>query len=97
MREMEDKFLNIIQYFCKLNGLNVKNLIDFIGKAENKYLLLLIINRYGNINDKRVNEILRVKDRTINLNLRKAEEKILISRNFRKRYFELEDEINKII
>lgn len=97
MYSIEDNFTNVIEYFCKLNGLNVESLIEFLKKKENKYLLLLIIKKYGDINDKRIKEVLRINGRGINSTLRRAEEKVLISKSFRDKYFKLEDVIKKII
>jgi len=97
MYNIEDRLSNIIEYFCKVNGLNKDSLIAFIKKRENRYLLLLILKKYGNINDERVKELLGIKDRSINNNLKRAEEKILISKNFREKYFQIDGIINKII
>lgn len=97
MYSIEDRLSNVLEYFCKVNGLNMDSLMSFIKKKENRYLLLLIVKKYGNINDERFKELLGVKDRSINSSLKRAEEKILISKNFREKYFKIDGVINKII
>lgn len=97
MYNVENKFSEILEHFCKVNGLNMENIIEFIKKKENRYLLILIVKKYGDINDEKIREVLGIKDRSLNIMLKKAEEKILINKEFRKKYFKLDEVINKII
>lgn len=76
------------------------NNIDLVCLFRNKdcrYLFLLLLNKYGCLEkDKLVNELIFSSNKSINYNLKKAEERLLINRQFREDYSKLDKTI-KII
>lgn len=71
------------------------NLLD---NKEVKYLLLLLLKQFNCLDKERLKKQLDIKNsRSIEINLRKAEEKLLINKEFRQKYFYLEEKIEKKI
>ena len=67
-------------------------------RRECKYLLLLLMRKFNCLDKGIIKEQLKLKsDRTINNNIEKAEEKLLINKEFRDDFFYLEEKIEKNI
>ena len=67
-------------------------------RRESKYLLLLLMRKFNCLDKEIIKEQLKLKsDRTINNNIAKAEEKLLMNREFRDDFFCLEERIEKKI
>lgn len=79
------KYINILNGLCKYYGIGEQGLIELLKERENKYLLLLLLKNYSCLEQESAKEILRVKSsRSVNNNLKSAQEKLLINRDFRK-------------
>ena len=88
----------IINVLLSYLGIENKNYNEILSKKENKYILLLLLERYNCLNKEDIKEILhRISDRSLKNNIEKAEEKFLINKEFRKLYLEIEDHIDKIM
>lgn len=89
------KKLNIIYRYYGIK--NNEELLDFLKKnKENKLLFLLILKNHNYINNCKVRELLaEYSKRSIENNIKKAEEKFLINIYFRRKYMELEKGIKK--
>ena len=93
MRDM--RYLRILQMICKYYDIEEKEFLDLLKGKENKYLLLLLLKNNNCFDIKTIKELFNLKtSRTVNNNLKQAEEKLLINRNFREKYFALENHIN---
>lgn len=93
MRDM--RYLRILQMICKYYDIEEKEFLDLLKGKENKYLLLLLLKNNNCFDINTIKELFNLKtSRTVNKNLKQAEEKLLINRNFREKYFALENHIN---
>ena len=93
MRDM--RYLRILQMICKYYDIEEKEFLDLLKGKENKYLLLLLLKNNNCFDINKIKELFNLKtSRTVNNNLKQAEEKLLINRNFREKYFALENHIN---
>jgi hypothetical protein len=93
MRDM--RYLRILQMICKYYDIEEKEFLDLLKAKENKYLLLLLLKNNNCFDINAIKELFNLKtSRTINNNLKQAEEKLLINRSFREKYFDLENHIN---
>ncbi|MBE6072185.1 MAG: hypothetical protein E7208_09525 [Clostridium butyricum] len=93
MRNM--RYLKILHMLCKYYDIEEKEFLDLLKSKENKYLLLLLLKNNDCFEVNAVKELFNLKtSRTINNNLRQAEEKLLINRSFREKYFDLENQMS---
>ena len=91
-----DKYLKILKLVAYYNNINDEDIIKLLKVKESKYLLLLLLKKYKCINNERMMEIFRYKSsRSINYNIKKAEEKFLVNKSFREKYFEIEESLLK--
>ena len=91
-----DKYLKILKLVAYYNNINDEDIIKLLKDKESKYLLLLLLKKYKCINNERMMEIFRYKSsRSINYNIKKAEEKFLVNKSFREKYFEIEESLLK--
>lgn len=95
---MKNNYIKIIESICNVNNINQKDIIELLRKKDNKYLLLLMLKKYGCFNREEIKNLLQIEtSRSVNYNLRKAEEKFFINRDFREKYIQIEKNIEKII
>lgn len=93
---LEDRYLKILYVLCTYYGMSTDDLIKLLEERDNKYLLLLLLKKYKCMDQEKVKEVFNVKNkRTITNNVRRAEEKLLINRDFRKKFFEMEEDLLK--
>lgn len=79
---------------CKYYGISKLDLIHLLKNKECKYLFLLLLNEYGCLEkDKLINELIFSSNKSIDYNLKKAEEKLLINKQFRENYSNLDKTI----
>jgi len=91
------KYVKILNNICNYYGVGEEEFIELLKNRDNKYVLLLILKNNNCLEVDKINEIFKVKmSKNINSSLRLAEEKLLVNRFFRERYFELENSIEKI-
>ena len=90
------RYIKILNRLCNYYGIKEDEFIDLLKSREDKYLILLILKNNKCLEVENIKEILKIKtDKSINNNLRLAEEKLLINRDFREKYFELEANIEE--
>lgn len=93
-----DKTTIIINVLTANFGADDMKVNKRLKNKENKYMLLLLLKNYKCLDKDKVKEVLEIiSDKSINYNLNKAEEKLLINKAFREMYFELEEKLNEII
>lgn len=89
------RYLRILQMICKYYDIEEKEFLELLKAKENKYLLLLLLKNNNCFDINTIKELFNLKtSRTVNNNLKQAEEKLLINKNFREKYFDLENHIN---
>jgi hypothetical protein len=92
------KYIKLLKVICSYYGIKEENFIELIKDRDNKYILLLILKNNNCLDKEKIKEILRLKNsKSINNSLKMAEEKLLVNRIFRERYFELENNIDKMM
>ncbi len=95
---MINKVEVIKMVMCNYFNINEEKLEILFKDKEKIYLILLLMKRYNCLGkDEIEKEIEKIISRKTKRNVDKAEEKILINKQFRDMYFTLEDEIDKIL
>ena len=90
------KYVKILNNIFNYYGVNEDKFIELLKNRDNKYILLLILKNNHCLEVDKIKEIFKVKtSKSISSSLRLAEEKLLINRLFREKYFELEDTLEK--
>lgn len=90
------RYIKILNSLCNYYGIKEDEFIDLLKSREDKYLVLLILKNNKCLEAEAIKEMFKIKtDKSINNNLRLAEEKLLINRDFREKYFDLEENIEK--
>lgn len=90
------KYLRILNSICNYYGISEEKFIELLKNRDNKYILLLILKNNRCLEADKIKEIFKLKTpRSINNSLRLAEEKLLVNKFFREKYFELENNIKK--
>ena len=90
------KYVKILNNICNYYGINEDEFIELLKNRDNKYILLLILKNNHCLEVDEIKEIFKLKtSKSINSSLRLAEEKLLVNRFFREKYFELENNIEK--
>lgn len=93
-----ERYLTIINTICEKNNISKEELKEILKEKEMKYMIILCLEKYDCLDEENFKDVLRIKTKkSIYNNLRKAEEKLLINHKFRKKYFELEKNIENII
>lgn len=90
------KYVSILNNICNYYGIGEEKFIELLKERDNRYILLLLLKNNNCLEPEKIKEIFKLKtSKSINNNLRLAEEKLLVNRIFREKYFELEDNIEK--
>lgn len=91
-----DKYKIIILTLCKYYGMEYEE-IDFLLKDKEKRLIfLLLIKNFKCLSGNRTFDVIKcVNEKNIKGSLKKAEEKVLINKQFREDYFEIEEKIKR--
>lgn len=93
-----DKITIVLNVLSVHLGIELKELRSNLKQKENKYIFLLLLKRFNCFENDRIKEILElISDKSLRNNINKAEEKFLINKEFRRKYCEIEEGINKII
>lgn len=88
------KYVKILNNICTYYGIDEDEFIKLLKNRDNKYILLLILKNNHCLEIDEIKEVFKVKTvKSINSSLRLAEEKLLVNRLFRQKYFELENNI----
>ena len=90
------KYIKILNNVCNYYGIDEDEFIELLKNRDNKYILLLILKNNHCLEMDEIKEIFKLKTaKSIHSSLRLAEEKLLVNRLFREKYFELENNIEK--
>ena len=91
-----EKYLKILTTICNYYGLTQSEFITLLANKETKYILLLLLKKNKCMDKEKMLEILNLKSvKSVNYNIQKAEEKLLINREFREKFFEIEEGLLK--
>lgn len=92
------KYSKILESLCIYYDLNQEEFLNKLKLKENKYLLLLILKTNNCFEGESIQEVFKLeKVKGINNSLKLAEKKLLINKEFREKYFELEENLEKMI
>jgi hypothetical protein len=95
---MQNNYIKVMEFLCEYYEVTFEEVNDILKKKEEKYLILLILKKYRCLSKERLMEVFKVKNsRSVIYSLKKAEEKFLINKEFREKYFDIENKIKKII
>lgn len=93
-----DRYHKIINYVCQYNNISNEELVDILKHKECRYMLFLLLRRYGCDDKELLKELLKIENkRKLSETYRKAEEKFFVNRAFRDKYLEMEKNAQKII
>lgn len=89
-----ESYKRVINILIQYYGLSREEFYQLFKKKENKYLLLLLLNDFKCLNEaENKDEPINFSRRSIIYNLKKAEEKLLINKDFREEYFDLQEKL----
>jgi len=92
----KDRYINILREISLYYGMDKNNFIKLLKDKENKYLLLLLTKKYKCMNEDNIMAILNYRSKkSILYNVKRAEEKLLINREFREKFFQIEESLLK--
>lgn len=90
------KYVSILNNLCNYYGISEEKFIELLKDRDNKYILLLLLKNNHCLEIGKLKEVFQLKtSKSINSNLKLAEEKLLVNKFFRDRYFELENSLIK--
>lgn len=91
------KYMDILNCICRYYGITQDKLIGLMQRKEYRYMLLLILKNNNCLDTEEIREMLQVKSiRSVSNNIKSAEKTLLINRDFRRKFFDLEDNIEKM-
>lgn len=91
-----NKYIKILSVICNNYNISEEDFLLLLKEKESKYMILLLMKKYRCINEEELTQVLRLASkRVLKYNIKKAEEKLLINRDFRERYFEIEADLLK--
>lgn len=94
----QSRYDTIIEIICNYKGINKEQLSEILRDRECKYLLFLLLEKYKCADVDNISKDLNISTKkSIRYNVKKAEEKFFINKDFREKYFELEKIAKKII
>lgn len=86
----------IIEIICSMKGIDKEELFKILEDREFKYLLFLLLKRYKCDDINKISKDFSINSRrTVNYNVKKAQEKFFINREFREVYFQVEKKIEE--
>lgn len=92
----EKQCLKVLKLLLMYYNISEVEFIEFLKKRENKYLLLLLLKENKCIDEKSLLKMLNIKSKkSISYSIKKAEEKLLVNREFRDKFFELQENLLK--
>ena len=92
----KDRYINILRGISLYYGMDENNFIQLLKDKENKFLLLLLLKKYKCMDQNNIMGILNYKNKkSILYNVKRAEEKLLINREFRDKFFQIEESLLK--
>lgn len=93
---LKDNYEKIIESICEYKGITSGELCEILRDKDCKYMLLLLMKKYG-MNFEFANKNLKeFSKRKIMYNYKKAQKKFLINKDFREMYFRIDDEVKNI-
>lgn len=93
-----NKYLRIIKTLINYYNISEEQLEIMLKNKEYRYMLLLLLKDNNCMNIEKLKKLLNLRSRVSILNnLNKAEEKLLLNKEFRECYFELDSILKKVI
>ena len=93
-----DKVTIVMSVLASYLEVDMSEMSKELRKRENRYIFLLLLKNYKCLQKDRAKEALEIiSDKSYKSNMDKAQEKFLVNKEFRERYFEIQEGLNKII
>ena len=93
-----DKVTIVMNVLAAYLEVDMSDMSRELRKRENKYIFILLLQNYKCLQKDKVKDVLRIiSDKSYKNNIDKAQEKFLINKEFREKYFEIQEGLNKII
>jgi len=87
-----DKYEKVISVLCDIKGLRREELIKLLKDRECKYLMFLLLKKYGCVDLGKLKIDFSIQSKkSINSTCKKAEELFLINKQFRELYFRMQE------
>jgi hypothetical protein len=94
----DDKYIKILETICTIKGISREQLFQILKDRESRYLLFLLLKKYKCTDIEVLSRDFSIESKkSISYNLKKAEEKFFINKEFRDMYFEAEGIVGKAI
>ncbi|MDT8715607.1 ribose-5-phosphate isomerase [Clostridium sp. 19966] len=94
----EERYELILEVICSYKGIKKEEINKILKDRECKYFLFLLLNQYRCFDCEKVKQDFNYKsNQAIKNNIKKAEEKFFINREFREKFFEVQKIAKKII
>lgn len=95
---VKENYEIIINVICELKGIKRKEMLVVLKDREYRYLLFLLLDKHQCSDTKALSkELMEMNNRKIKYNIKKGQERFLINKNFREKYFLIENRIKKLI
>jgi len=92
-----ENYEKIIEIICSMKGINRGELFKILEDKEFKYLFFLLLKKYKCDDMNKINEDFSIDSRrVVNYNVKKAQEKFFINKEFREAYFQAEKRIEEL-
>ncbi|MHC1681631.1 MAG: hypothetical protein AB6733_01525 [Clostridiaceae bacterium] len=86
-----ERYNQILEILCKYYGIEYNGINKISNFRHYRYILLLLLKKYNCVGKRELLESLDLKStQAISNNYKRAHDKLLINRNFREEYFEME-------
>lgn len=89
---MGDKYEKIITVICEYNGINKEELVKLLKNRDCKYLLFLFLKKYKCVDFEKLRHDFSINSKgSVTYNYKRAREKFFINKEFREKYFQMEE------
>ena len=93
-----DKVTIVMNVLASYLEVDMSEMSKELRKRENRYIFLLLLKNYKCLQKESAKEALEIiSDKSYKSKMDKAQEKFLVNKEFRERYFEIQEGLNKII
>lgn len=95
---VSSKYDKIVEMLCSYMKISKDEMFKILKDKECRYILFLLLKKYRCLDIDVINNYFpNYSKKALNYNYKKAREKFFINRDFRERFFEIEDDIEKTL
>lgn len=94
----EDRYEIILSLICHMKGIKREEFFTLLKDQQFKYVTLLLLKKYNCLDEEKLHkDFLDENKRLVSKGYKKAEEKLLVNKEFRNKYFQIEEQIEKML